>query len=372
MNKKNRMLDLSTRILFTVCNFAFDKMNIENNFYDLFAQLNDVKRPFVLYRLPNTDSLQLIQQNNTTHYRTSTLTEEGFVFAPFNRTNRFTYIPNHRVLQVDIPVPKARVNSQIESNTFAQKTYYNNLVSNAINCIRDGEIKKVVVSRLHKQEFKQNIAESFIRLVGAYPNAMVYYWSHPQTGTWMGATPETLLNLKAEKCKTMALAGTLTYEENNPPKWSSKEIEEQQMVTDFIKQQLDALYPKNNINPSAAYTKRAGNLLHLCADFEFDINEASLLDLVQLLHPTPAVSGVPVNKSLEFIKTFETHQRNYYAGFLGPIVKGAANIYVNLRCAIIEKTQLTLYVGGGITAESNTTSEWEESQRKAETLLNVI
>jgi isochorismate synthase len=366
------MLDLSTRILFTVCNFAIDKMKIENNFYDLFAQLNDVKRPFVLYRLPNTDSLQLIQQNNTTHYRTSTLTEEGFVFAPFNRTNQFTYIPNHRVLQVDIPIPKARVNSQIVSNTFAQKTYYNKLVSNALEYIKKGEIKKVVVSRLHKQEFKQNIAESFIRLVDAYPNAMVYYWSHPQTGTWMGATPETLLNLEAKKCKTMALAGTLTYEENNPSKWSTKEIEEQQMVTDFIKQQLDVLYPKNNINPSAAYTKRAGNLLHLCADFEFDINEASLLELVQLLHPTPAVSGVPVNKSLDFIKTFETHQRNYYAGFLGPFVKEAANIYVNLRCAIIEKTQLTLYVGGGITAESNIAAEWEESQRKAETLLNVI
>ena len=144
------------------------------------------------------------------------------------------------------------------------------------------------------------------------------------------------------------------------------------MVTNFIKRQLDILYPKNNINPSPTYTKRAGNLLHLCADFEFNINKVSLLDLIQLLHPTPAVSGVPVNKSLEFIKTFETHQRNYYAGFLGPIVKGAANIYVNLRCAVIEKTQLTLYVGGGITAESNIASEWEESQRKAETLLKVI
>ena len=256
--------------------------------------------------------------------------------------------------------------------TAAQKAYYNDLVANAIKAIRKGAIQKVVVSRLHNQEFKQNIADSFVRLLNAYTNAMVYYWSHPKTGTWMGATPETLLNLEGGKCKTMALAGTLAYEDNKRPKWSSKEVDEQQMVTDFIKQQLEVLYPNDAIKPAETYTKRAGNLLHLCADFEFDINEVALVDLVQSLHPTPAVSGVPAVKSLEFIKAFETHQRKYYAGFLGPIHKASAHVYVNLRCAAIEKTQLTLFVGGGITAESNITAEWEESQRKAETLLNVI
>jgi isochorismate synthase len=347
-------------------------MKIENNFYELFAQLKRDKRPFVLYSLPNTNSLKLIQQNDTRLHTTTSLTESGFVFAPFKRTNQFIYIPNHRVSQVAIPSPKVRTKTLTTTETTAQKAYYDDLVTNAITAIGKGDIQKVVVSRLHKQKFKQNIADSFVRLLDAYPNAMVYYWSHPKTGTWMGATPETLLSLKAGKCKTMALAGTLDYYENKPTKWCNKEIAEQQMVTHFIKQQLNILYPKHNIKPSDVYTKRAGNLIHLCADFEFEINDVALLDLVEALHPTPAVSGVPVDKSLTFIETFETHQRNYYAGFLGPIEKETAHIYVNLRCATIEKTQLTLYVGGGITAESNIKSEWEESQRKAETLLNVI
>ena len=294
------------------------------------------------------------------------------MFAPFTRTNQFNYIPNHNVAKFDIPEPKARTNTPTAIEIKEQKTYYNDLVANAITAIGKGAIQKVVVSRLHKQAFKHNIAESFVRILNTYPNAMVYYWSHPQTGTWMGATPETLLNLKGGKCKTMALAGTLAYEDNKHPKWSSKEVKEQQMVTDFIKKQLDVLYPNEAIKPSKVYTKRAGNLLHRCADFEFNINEVTLVDLVQSLHPTPAVSGVPVSKSLEFIKGYETHERKYYAGFLGPINKEAANIYVNLRCAFVEKSQLTLYVGGGITSESNIVAEWEESQRKAETLLNVI
>ena len=366
------MLNGSAKIQFTVCNFAPIGMIIENNFYDLFAQLRDAKRPFVLYRLPNTNSLISIQQDDNRHHLTASLKQEGFVFAPFIRTNQFTYIPKHHVAQVDIPEPKARTNTPMATDTTAQKTCYNKLVADAITAIGKGAIQKVVVSRLHKQDFNQNIAESFVRLLGAYPNAMVYYWSHPQTGTWMGATPETLLNLAGAKCKTMALAGTLAYEDNKLPKWSSKEIDEQQMVTDFIKQQLEVLYPNDAIKPTEAYTKRAGNLFHLCADFEFDINEVALLELVQSLHPTPAVSGVPVTKSLEFINAFETHERKYYAGFLGPISKEAAHIYVNLRCASVEKSQLTLYVGGGITSESNIVAEWEESQRKAETLLNVI
>ena len=81
---------------------------------------------------------------------------------------------------------------------------------------------------------------------------------------------------------------------------------------------------------------------------------------------------MPVSKSLEFIKGHETHERKYYAGFLGPTHNEAAHLYVNLRCAAVEKSQLTLYVGGGITSESNIAAEWEESQRKAETLLNII
>ena len=224
------MLNGSAKIQFTVCNFAPIGMIIENNFYDLFAQLRDAKRPFVLYRLPNTNSLISIQQDDNRHHLTASLKQEGFVFAPFIRTNQFTYIPNHHVAQVDIPEPKARTNTPMATDTTAQKTCYNKLVADAITAIGKGAIQKVVVSRLHKQDFNQNIAESFVRLLGAYPNAMVYYWSHPQTSTWMGATPETLLNLAGGKCKTMALAGTLAYEDNKLPKWSSKEIDEQQMV----------------------------------------------------------------------------------------------------------------------------------------------
>ena len=170
-------------------------MKIENNFYNIFAQLKHAKRPFVLYRLPNTNTLIYIQQKDSSNYTTVSLKEEGFVFAPFNRTNQFIYIPKHHVSKVDIPKPKARPKILNITDTTAQKLYYTNLVANAIKAISNGVIQKVVVSRLRKQKLKQNIAESLVRLLNAYPTAMVYYLSHPKTGTWKGDTTEKQLHL---------------------------------------------------------------------------------------------------------------------------------------------------------------------------------
>ena len=188
----------------------------------------------------------------------------------------------------------------------------------------------------------------------------------------MGATPETLLNIEQGICKTMALAGTLPYVNNMTPNWTPKEVEEQQMVTDFIQAQLEKIFLKSNINVSPTYTKRAGNLIHLCADFEVPLGNKAALEVVKQLHPTPAVAGVPIKESLGFLKTHETHKRKYYAGFLGPTHSRGTHLFVNLRCAELTRSGLTLYVGGGITAQSHAETEWIESQQKAETLLRIL
>lgn len=188
----------------------------------------------------------------------------------------------------------------------------------------------------------------------------------------MGASPETLLSINKGVLKTMALAGTLPYTENTTPNWTSKEIDEQQMVTDFIQSQLETVFPKDSISSSPPYTKRAGNLVHLCSDFEVTVASTTPMEIVRLLHPTPAVAGVPVKQSLAFLSTHETHNRSYYAGFFGPIQDSSINLFVNLRCAQLAKDKLLLYAGGGITAESVKEAEWQESIRKTETLLKVL
>ncbi len=344
----------------------------QNAFIAFFDALRANQLPFVLFRLPQTQEIILYQQQDDTHHQTKTITESGFVFAPFLAEASKTYIPNQIEKRIAVPGYDFKL-GEVKSESEAQnKSYYMQLVAAAKNKIMSSDLKKVVVSRQHKQALSGAVATSFLKLTHAYPNAMVYFWSHPHTGDWMGATPETLLNIKQGVCKTMALAGTLPYIDDTTPIWTRKEVEEQQIVTDFIQTQLEQIFPKNNIQLSSTYSKRAGNLVHLCADFEVPLGNATAIDVVRLLHPTPAVAGVPVKESLEFLNTHEKHSRKYYAGILGPIANREVNLFVNLRCAALTRDSMTLYVGGGITAQSDAETEWAESQQKAETLLRIL
>ena len=352
--------------------FAVNMPKNLNEFIAYYNALCAKQHPFVLFRLPQTQEIICYQQPDKKHHQTQTLTENGFVFAPFAAQDSYTFIPDIIKKRFTIPnhlfTPKNTA-SEFESQN---KAYYMELVAAAKSTIKNSALKKVVISRQHIEPFRGSVATSFLKLAHAYPNAMVYFWSHPHTGDWLGATPETLLSAEEGVCKTMALAGTLPYKENVSPNWTSKEIDEQQLVVDFIQVQLERIFPKNSIRLMPTYSKRAGNLVHLCADFEASLGNATTLDVMRLLHPTPAVAGVPIQESLSFLGEHETHNRKYYAGVLGPVMPNSVHLFVNLRCAEVSKDALTLYVGGGITAQSHAETEWLESQRKAETLLSVL
>jgi isochorismate synthase len=81
----------------------------------------------------------------------------------------------------------------------------------------------------------------------------------------------------------------------------------------------------------------------------------------------------PKGGSQKFILQTELHKRKYYSGFLGPCnIHGETNLFVNLRCANLSGNKADMYVGGGITAESNPQAEWNETLIKANTLLSVL
>ena len=123
------------------------------------------------------------------------------------------------------------------------------------------------------------------------------------------------------------------------------------------------------------YTKKAGRLIHLRTDFSFPDNVAGkkLTRLIRSLHPTSAICGMPMEKSLQFIQKLEKHNREYYAGYLGPIgIDDEMQLFVNLRCMKVLQNELVLFVGSGITSESNPEDEWDETEIKADTLLSIV
>jgi isochorismate synthase len=235
-------------------------------------------------------------------------------------------------------------------------------------------LKKIVFSRAKQVDFNQNqLFQLFTKLCDTYPNAFIYLLSSPLLGTWIGATPEILLEIHGNNVFTMSLAGTKSIDSEE--EWNEKEIEEQQYVTDFI---LDTLnehgIKKTELN--GPYPFPAGPVKHLRTDISFDLGNRTGIELATALHPTPAVSGLPKQLAIEVIEAIEKHDLKYdrflYAGFLGRVSPEKTKLFVNLRCCQIIEDKAYIYVGGGFTKDSTPEQEWQETERKSKTLLSVI
>ena len=122
---------------------------------------------------------------------------------------------------------------------------------------------------------------------------------------------------------------------------------------------------------STPETVTAGNIAHLKTTFNIQTNKTPV-ELANLLHPTPAVCGLPEKTAKDFILKNEGHSREFYTGFLGIINDRSCSLFVNLRCMQLFKNENWLYVGGGITSLSNADKEWRETELKAQTLLNIL
>ena len=124
-------------------------------------------------------------------------------------------------------------------------------------------------------------------------------------------------------------------------------------------------------------TVKAGNLTHLKTAFKVDmeLTNSPMLGstMLELLHPTSAVCGMPRELADEFIKTHEGYQRSLYAGFLGPVgFNGNSDLFVNLRCIQLDENKARLYAGAGITEYSNPEKEYQETSNKMQTMLKVL
>ncbi len=264
---------------------------------------------------------------------------------------------------------------QMTGREEASKENHMRLVVEAMGEIRSGKAQKIVVSR--KEEVSGILVDPlnlFMRLATRYPGAFCYLWFESGTGLWAGASPETLVTVEGNNFTTMSLAGTRRDEGNHLTEWGQKEMEEQQMVTDLIVEELGSLVD----DVGEPLTQRAGHLLHLRTDIRGKVTgNEGLPELIRRLHPTAAICGLPRSAALEFINRREGYDREYYTGFLGELNSpepGRSDLFVNLRCMRLfpEERKAWIFVGGGITSSSDPEKEWEETQAKSEILKRVF
>lgn len=326
--------------------------------------------PFVAYRYPNTSAIHVMLQNNTKWCEWND--QEGFVVVDFLWEKPFYFpkeICQHVTFESDF-TSFDDVYPDFQEKELDQKAF-EQLVQQAIEDIRIGDFQKVVLSR--KIELQEITNFTFIvnRLFERFPEAFTYVYFHSNIGCWMGATPEVLLLNENQKYQTVALAGTVYKSENEFVEFTNKEVVEQKIVADYYHEILsDELV---QLKVSAAKIVSAANVQHLKSEVVFEVKPSvSTIHVMKKIHPTPAVGGTPKETSLQWISKNEGYPREFYTGFLGEFSANQSQLYVQLRCMQWKEKAQTLYVGCGITKDSNPTKEFLETHEKAKAMYQII
>lgn len=325
---------------------------------------------FAAYSLPGTTDYHLVVQNKQILYPVN-FSKRGFVVSPFFQSLAqpiFQIMADEEEINENFSF---RTRKPIFSRDISKKQYIVN-VEKVRNELRKIANSKVILSRTKSVGVKlEDWAAVFRKLVTERPSAFVFMYNTPQHGTWMGASPELLLSQEKGLCRCMALAGTMPMGDQLPrlEEWNEKERREHQIVVDFYKSRLEEFGVTRS--GSATTTMSAAEVCHLRTDFEFVFTE-NPKNLLARLHPSPALLGWPEMDAKTIISKFEESSRGYYCGYIGPTDHDKTELYVNLRSIKCAKNNAVLYAGGGILPDSNAENEWEETELKMNTMLEVL
>ncbi len=330
---------------------------------------------FAIFRLPHQGNAQMLTgkslgQAQPLEANTNNTT---FVISTFNNHNKAFAIPAGQLSNFD-PATANNLHLHYSKQQYPSlgKEHYISIVEKAISEMNiEAAFEKVVLSRVKTIAFdSSNLIALFETLMKQYPGAFVYLVSSPETGTWLGASPELLLSATPHQIETVALAGTLPNDA--AATWSAKEYEEQQLVEVYIEailKELGLAYQKNG--PANLIT---GNIKHLQTQYKISCESLAIAsgELLSKLNPTSAVAGLPKDKAIAFIEQHEAYPRNFYSGFAGLIAPDATHLFVNLRCMEIQENTAHLFAGAGITTTSDAGKEFIETERKMDALLRFI
>lgn len=355
---------------------------------------------FALHRLPWTEECLLtLQQPGTELCQLEKVADlsgqQGFVMAPFAVSAQHPIV----CIRPDVtargweaigaalhPLDSEESKDVIQRNDIPKmdiqqgedllmRDTYRSAFQRFIGPLRRGEYRKLVLSRreVHPLGGDFSPAATFVKACQQYPRMMIYLCHTPATGTWMGCTPEILLSGKGREWRTVALAGTVAVgAQPEGQEWNAKNREEQALVAEYIR---DVLHAHNHeVREEGPFTARAGQLLHLKTEFTFmPEGQERIGHLLEALHPTPAVCGLPKDAAGQFIRQEEGYDRSYYTGFVGRLDTGGdTDLYVNLRCLEWQADRAILYAGGGILPSSEWEKEWEETQEKMRTMKDIL
>jgi len=193
--------------------------------------------------------------------------------------------------------------------------------------------------------------------------------------TFLGASPETLVRREGMRVYTEALAGTTRRASDGDARLlaSLKDRQEQAIVAREIAARLGSVCSRVRVPPQPR-AHHLRDVTHLHTPIEGDLDApVHVLDLVKLLHPTPAVAGAPSREAMRWIAAHEPVARGWYAGPVGWFdERGDGRFVVAIRSALLRGNEALLYAGAGIVEASDPRAEYEETGWKLRAILSAM
>jgi isochorismate synthase len=237
------------------------------------------------------------------------------------------------------------------------------------NAIAQNHLQKTVAARIIAlADYTSHWQSYFESLISSFSDTFVYSIYHSQSGLWIGASPELVGYLSEGVFKTISLAGTIW----DQTQFESKEQVEQEIVTDYLQELL--IDNGFRVNLKHLESKYYGQISHLINEIEVpNFDPSHFENIVSKIHPSPALSGFPKEESIQFIQKNEPIDRAFYSGLVSWKISATEKLaFATIRCFQVFENQLIFYVGGGITKDSDPETEFEETQRKFQTVFDAL
>lgn len=252
-------------------------------------------------------------------------------------------------------------------------------VGDAIEQIRQGTIQKLVLAREVRVRASGLLdpGAALSRLRSGYGDCTLFAFAYGER-CFLGATPERLVRVEGARVQAACMAGSAprgaSAEDDRALGTallaSGKERHEHALVLDALREALRPVCAELTV-PQAPALFRTRNIQHLYTPLEGVLsNGATVLELVERLHPTPASAGLPRDGALALLRTHEAFDRGWYAGPVGWIDRhGSGEFVVAIRSALVAGQEASLYAGCGIVAGSDPDQEYAESSLKLMPML---
>jgi menaquinone-specific isochorismate synthase len=269
----------------------------------------------------------------------------------------------------------------VSTRVTPSKAVWTDQVERAIERIEAGDLRKVVLATALGVDLgaEVDVLATLERLRRTYPNCYRFLVQPTDDGAFFGPTPERLVRMDGRTVRTEALAGSVPRGETPEADAdyaeslveSEKLQHEQQLVTDAIRQQLA---PLGRVEAGEQGVRKLTNIQHLETPITADLDaDSHVLDIVEALHPTPAVGGLPPDRAWDVIRETETFERGWYAAPVGWFDgAGDGEFAVGIRSGVAGGRSATLFAGNGIVADSDPDEEWEEVQPKYRPILDEL